>query len=372
MTRVLVVHSGNMSGGIERVLETWAESRDLCRDLEPRFALCFEGLVADSLRRRGAVVDIIGRVRVTRPDLVVRARTKLARVIRHDRPDVVFTQSAWSHALFAPVARRLGIPLAMWVHDELTGKPWLERLAGRWQPDLMVCNSRFTERAARTVFPAVHAKTIRYPLSFDEIPDTRAEVRRTLATPGDAVVIVNVARMEPYKGQRTLIDALAQITSATPWVCWLVGGAQRPAEARYQQSLRDAVRAHGLQDRVLFLDRRDDVMALMAAADLHCHPNQGAEPFGLALVEALRSGLPVVATRRGGPAEIVTDGCGRLVPAGDVSALSATLATLIDDPGARRALGAAGPARARELCSPATQLAELQQALDQLPSRAAA
>jgi glycosyltransferase involved in cell wall biosynthesis len=361
-----------MSGGIERVLETWAESRQLCRDLEPRFALCFGGRVADALSRRGAVVDIIGRVRVTRPDLVVRARAKLARVIRRDRPDVVFTQSAWSHALFAPVARRLGVPLATWVHDELTGKPWLERLAARWQPDLIVCNSRFTERAARTVFPAVHARIIHYPLSFDEVPDTRDEVRRALATPDDAVVIVNVARMEPYKGQLALIDALAQITSATPWVCWLVGGAQRPAEEQYLQSLRDAVRARDLQDRVLFLGQRDDVMALMGAADVHCHPNQGAEPFGLALVEALRSGLPVVATTRGGPAEIVTDACGRLVPPGDAGALAATLSALIDDPWTRRALGTAGPARALELCNPGTQLAELGQALEQLPARAAA
>lgn len=366
MTRALVVHSGNMYGGVERVLETWAQSRRLCPALEPRFALCFEGRLADSLRASGAAVDILGRVRITRPDLVVRARAKLAQVIRGNRPDVLFTQSAWSHAVFAPVARRFQIPLAVWVHDELTGRPWLERLAARHQPDLIVCNSVYTERAARSVFSNAHAELIRYPMAFDTMPGTRDDVRRSLGTPEAAVVIVNVARMEPYKGHRVLIEALARIENRASWVCWMVGGAQRPAEERYERSLREAVVRHGLQDRVLFLGQRRDVPAIMAAADVHCHPNTGAEPFGLALVEALRAGLPVVASALGGPAEIVTDACGRLVPAGDSEALATTLSWLIADGQARRSLAAAGPERARELCNPGPRLAELHEALEQL------
>ena len=92
---------------------------------------------------------------------------------------------------------------------------------------------------------------------------------------------------------------------------------------------------------------------LLAAADIHCQPNTAPEPFGLAFVEALHAGLPVVTSDLGGAREIVHARCGVLVRAGDVAALGAALQALIDD---RRA---AAPARGRRpgprarLCDPA-------------------
>ena len=101
----------------------------------------------------------------------------------------------------------------------------------------------------------------------------------------------------------------------------------------------------------------------MSAADIHCQPNTGAEPFGIAFVEALAAGLPVVATRLGGALEIVDDRCGRLVPAGDASALAGALTQLIDDPPLRRCLADAARARARQVSDPRTQMRKLFDAL---------
>jgi glycosyltransferase involved in cell wall biosynthesis len=97
----------------------------------------------------------------------------------------------------------------------------------------------------------------------------------------------------------------------------------------------------------------------MQAADVHCQPNSGPEPFGLAFVEALYASLPVITTDMGGAAEIVTRDCGVLVPPGDPAALRAALQTLVGNAGLRRALGVAGPARAAALCDPTKQLAQL-------------
>ena len=108
-----------------------------------------------------------------------------------------------------------------------------------------------------------------------------------------------------------------------------------------------------------FLGERRDVPALMRAADLHCQPNTAPEPFGLAFVEALHAGLPVVTTAMGGALEIVTPSCGVLVPPGDADALEQALRALVVDPEARARLGSGGPARARELCDPGRQLAAL-------------
>jgi glycosyltransferase involved in cell wall biosynthesis len=178
--------------------------------------------------------------------------------------------------------------------------------------------------------------------------------------------------MEPYKGHRILIDALAQLSAETPWQCWIVGGAQRPSETAYESQLKDAVVRTGLGGQIHFLGTRSDVSAVLAAADLFCHPNQSAEPFGLAIVEAMRAGLPVVASALGGPGEIVTAECGRLVAAADPRALALALRGLIDDAPLRSALGDCGPIRARALCDPKARLAELDRALEGLTTRAVA
>jgi glycosyltransferase involved in cell wall biosynthesis len=121
--------------------------------------------------------------------------------------------------------------------------------------------------------------------------------------------------------------------------------------------------APGLGDRVRFLGERTDVPNLLAAADIHCQPNSAPEPFGLAFVEALYAGLPVVTSDAGGAREIVTPQCGVLVPAGDRAALRDALAGLIGSRDRRATLGSAGPARAAELCDPVRQVASLEAAL---------
>ena len=79
---------------------------------------------------------------------------------------------------------------------------------------------------------------------------------------------------------------------------------------------RSCARSRGppaCRSRVTFLGERRDVAALLAAADIHCQPNTAPEPFGLAFVEALHAGVPVVTTDAGGAREIVTPACGILV-----------------------------------------------------------
>ena len=146
------------------------------------------------------------------------------------------------------------------------------------------------------------------------------------------------------------------------WTCWLAGGPQRPAEALYLAELRAQVGELGIAGRVRFLGERADVPGLLVAADIHCQPNTGPEPFGLVFVEALRAARPVVATALGGALEIIDDTCGVLV-APDVLPLAEALRTLIHDAGLRVRLGSAGPARARILCDPARQIARLYELL---------
>jgi glycosyltransferase involved in cell wall biosynthesis len=114
---------------------------------------------------------------------------------------------------------------------------------------------------------------------------------------------------------------------------------------------------------VRWLGERGDVPRLLAAADLLCQPNLGPEPFGITFVEAMYAGIPVVAAAHGGSLEIVTPETGLLVPPNDPAATADALARLIDDASLRARLGAAGPARARELSDPERQMSRLHDVL---------
>jgi glycosyltransferase involved in cell wall biosynthesis len=207
------------------------------------------------------------------------------------------------------------------------------------------------------------AQVVQQPLTAAE----RDAIRAELGTSPTAVVIVQASRMEAWKGHTILIDALSRLRDRTEWVCWQVGGAQRPREAAYLDSLRDRARDLQIADRVRFPGQQRDVPRLLSAADIHCQPNTSAEPFGVAFVEALAAGLPVVTSAIGGALEIVDESCGVLVPPSDAAALSESLDTLVSDSSRRARLGARARTRARELSDPATQLHRLHQALVNMP-----
>ncbi len=108
------------------------------------------------------------------------------------------------------------------------------------------------------------------------------------------------------------------------------------------------VRTLGLDANVRFLGRVDDVASVLAAADVLVMPSR-QEGLGVAALEAMAAGLPVIASRVGGLPEAVVDGAtGLLVPPADVPALAAAIARLAADRALARRLGAAGRARVRE------------------------
>jgi glycosyltransferase involved in cell wall biosynthesis len=372
--RDLHLYSGNLFGGIESLLLTLARCRALCPDLEPHFGLCFAGRLEQGLRGLQAPVHLLGPARVSRPWTVWAVRRRLADHLKRQRPDVVVCHSCWPHAVFAPVARRFGLPVVFWAHDVHRGRHWLERWAGMTAPDLVVANSRFTAAAVPALFPAAPCRVLHLPVADSNPADraaARGEVRRELNTPPDAVVIVQACRLERWKGHALHLQALARLKDLPGWECWIAGGVQRAQEQAYLDELRRLAEAGGVGGRVRFLGQRSDVPRLLAAADVHCQPNSAPEPFGVALVEALYAGLPVVTSAQGGAVEIVDDRCGVLVPPGDVGRLEEALRRLIQDEGLRRRLGQAGPARAQQLCSPAAQLRKLHEFLGESVPRKA-
>src|SRR5437899_10214168 len=103
--KVLHVHSGNLYGGVETMLVTLARHRALCPDMEPHFALCFEGRLSRELNAAGVPTYALGEVRIRRPHSVCRGRRKLRQVLRKEHFDVAICHSAWSQAIFGRIVR---------------------------------------------------------------------------------------------------------------------------------------------------------------------------------------------------------------------------------------------------------------------------
>jgi glycosyltransferase involved in cell wall biosynthesis len=384
--KILHLYAGNLFGGVEAYLITLAKCRHLAPRMEPHFALCFPGRLRDELSATGVPVHDLGPVRFSRPWTLLRARRRLRRLLREQPFAAVVTHACWSHTAFAPVVRKAGVRLVNAVHDVLTGGNWIERWAAGTPPDLVITNSRFTAGPAGVLFgrmrisltakiyprftagpaaelvPLSPVEVSYLPVPAPDIPDrdaVRRVVRAELGTPADAVVILQTSRLERWKGQGIHVEALARLKDLPGWEAWFAGGAQKAGEAEYLDELKLTARRAGIADRVRFLGQRSDVPRLMAAANVYCQPNTGPEPFGVAFVEALYSGLPTVGSASGGTVEIVTDSCGVLTPPGDAAAVADALAELIRDPLRRRKLGDSGPARAADLCDPAQCLARL-------------
>lgn len=363
--RVLHAHSGNLFGGVESFLLTWLRRPEACPRLELLFALCFEGRFHEELVRSGAEMQLLPPVRFRWPPTIWHARSALRQMLAATRPRVGVCHSPWAMAVFGRVLRQAGCRVVFWVHDILDGRHWLQRLACRIQPDLVIHNSRFTEISAKTLYPNVSRALVYCPVEMPgKLPEgTRCQVRTELQTPEDAVVVVQVGRLEPWKGHGDLFAALGLMRSPQPVWLWVVGGAQRPAEQLYLDRLKQLAGSLGLRDRIRFLGARSDVPRLLQAADIFCQPNAEPEPFGIVFVEALHASLPVIATRMGGAMEIVNDECGVLVAPRDTQALAGVLAELATHPARRHALGREGPARAKALCDPDRQISEIQRLL---------
>jgi glycosyltransferase involved in cell wall biosynthesis len=367
--KVLHVYAGNLFGGIETLLVTIAKEQSLCPQMQHHFALCFEGRLADELRILKANIHILGKVKISRPWTVWKARQKLHELLNQEKFDVVICHACWPQAIFGSVVRKNNLPLVFWCHDVLNGKhPW-ERLAKLVPPDLVIANSRFTLASVPKLY-STPGEILYLPVAAPNINDyyslSRQKVRAELNTPDDAVVIIQVSRLERLKGQSILISALSKISDIPSWMCWIAGGVQRPYESEYLAELKQQTQELGLTDRVLFLGQRTDVPQLLAAADIYCQPNTGAESFGIAFIEALYAGLPVVTTAIGGAMEIVDDSCGQLVAVSDINVLSQGLRKLISHPDERANLASGGKVKAESLCHPERQINKLYSFLTQI------
>jgi glycosyltransferase involved in cell wall biosynthesis len=262
------------------------------------------------------------------------AALRLSRVFREEAPDIIHVCNGFRGNLDAIVAARLcGVPCI--VHCKGFDKhSYIERL---FAPGVAaaICMTMAIEQHCRSQRVRPPEYNVIYDgLDLDAFRPTRdrADVREELGIDADAPVVGVVGNIQPWKGQRVLLEALVELRATHPRaVALIVGGAHRSGRG-YADELRQFVTANGLEKNVVFTGARKDVGDLMSAMDVVTHTSVRGEPFGRVIIEGMCVGRPVVATRAGGVPEFVADGRnGLLVPAGDAAALAQVLRRLFDD-----------------------------------------
>ena len=366
---ILHLYAGNLYGGIETHLLNLMKADQLPEfsgNLRHGVALCFESRLSAELQAIGAEFFQLGEVRFRYPWTVWRARHRLSQIIREKNVECLVAHASWSYRLGYPTAHKLNVPIIFMNHDILKCNNRLERFAAVHQPDKIITNSYFTAQSCLDLFGR-KADAVIYPATSiyqpDFIENANLVVRKELNTSASDVVIIQFSRFESWKGHESLIRALGLLKSLPGWRLWMAGGVQKQNEIAYADSLKALAKSLGIHERIAFLGQRKDMPRVLAAADIHCQPNSGPEPFGLAFVEALAAGLPSVSTNHGGATEIITPACGILVPPDSPEALAEGLRSLILSAELRKSLGKNGPARAAELCDPAGILRQLNLAI---------
>lgn len=287
----------------------------------------------------------------------LRDTASLIQFIVRRRIDVIHCEEGTRNAFYAYLLSRV-TPAKCLVHYHLGYGDWMSRpsrLAIR-RADAIIPVSSWTGRQIRDdgvppqrIFPVLNGIELS---NWDPAGVDGVAIRREFGLERQDPLIVQVAQLVGWKRQHLAIEALPRVLERHPAARLMLVGSETASRNRggetYTETLQRQVAAAGLQRQVIFTGRRSDVREILAAADLFTLPSVG-EPFGLAFVEAMAMGIPVVSVRDGGTPEVVEDGkAGLLGAPDDAEQLAANLLALIDEPERRRRMGEYGRQRVLE------------------------
>ena len=349
--KVLQIIDNLALGGAQRLLVMLAVHLGRREPLQVLSLIAADSMMRTELLASGAVLQETRRVKLWNPLSWV----QVARAIRVSGAGVVHVHLTYATILAVPLARMLGRRVVVSLHNADTSRSsgggvslrrrvlkGLEGFSLRHFTDQVVFVGENVARANRSRIGRTPGVTVRNVIAAPPRPalGARAALRGELGAVPEAVVLIATGRLTDQKNPEGLLRAFARLAAEVPQArLWLVGDG--PLRGAVEALRRDL----GLEAQVSLLGERDDVGALLAAADVFVLPSVW-EGLPLGLLEAMAQGLPVVATDVGDVGHVVTAGAGLLVPPmlagpgdpGD-AAFVAALASLAADPDLRRDLG---------------------------------
>jgi|ERR1044071_2713936 glycosyltransferase involved in cell wall biosynthesis len=308
-----------------------------------------DGYLVRKARELGVGIHLLPNlVQPLSPRKDCQALIELVRLIRRLKPDLVHAHSSKAGLLARLAAKLAGVPSIFTAHGWAfaDGVPRAQRLfalpgerVAAWCCRKIIVVSQADYALGMTQRIARKAKMVVIHNGIADRP-SRACPR---GNPGQLVRIVSVARFAPQKDQSTLLRAAAGL----PPHCHLAFIGDGPTRTRVEHEAK----ALSMSGRVEFLGERNDVEEILAGAQIFALTSHW-EGFPISILEAMRAGLPVLASDVGGVAEAVAHGeTGFVVPRADVATAAERLGRLVASPELRAQMGAAGRRRFEQLFS---------------------
>jgi glycosyltransferase involved in cell wall biosynthesis len=378
---VLLVTPNLDIGGAQatvRLLASWLP-RVGCPTIVCSFA---DGPLRSDIEGNGVRVELLGERRHRIAALPAflgemrRYRRRLGTLIAEHGVDVVQTQGLGTLDFLVMTVRRRRGPQVWWTiqnasfelrPEHVSHRRWsfeLKRAAHRAlyrfgarrvdgviavSDDTASAFDAVTGRAGRTVVVCNAVDVDRFPAAVD-----RERARRDLGIGADEHVMTMVGTFKRQKGHRYLVEAMASIAADRPDLRLLMVG-----DGELRGDIERDIAARGLADRIEVLGTRRDVPELLAMSDSFVLPSLW-EGLPLALVEAMASRLPVIATAVSGTNQVVVNGVsGLLVQPGDASALAEAMRTVVGEPETAAALADAGRNRVASMFGAESQAEQL-------------
>jgi len=336
------VITGLTAGGAERTMINIARGLDPSRFQSQVISLSRDHTLAPALRAAGVPLTTLD----ARPFLTVGLGPlgRVAQLLRREKPHIVQTWLFDADLVGGIAGWMTGVPVIWNVRASLSDSGWMPiasslrlrvvarlcaAMSGIIPRNIISCSRANVSRNLRH-YQRDKIRVISNGVDvelFKPDPVARAEVRAELGVDDEAPLIGLVARFHPVKDLATFFAAARTVIETHPQARFLLCGQGMEGT---NTALTRLVRSHGLQDSVLRLGFREDVVRIFAALDVHVLSSK-SEAFGNVLLEAMAAGVPCVATDVG-ESRFVIDDTGRVVPRCNPAALAAAVRELIDLP----------------------------------------
>ncbi|MFN2500716.1 MAG: glycosyltransferase family 4 protein [Pyrinomonadaceae bacterium] len=341
--RILHISSARTFGGGERHLV------DLCRALTDRGHEVFVALrPTNEWQNRLDFLPHENFLHVSiRNSFGMFSAKKIARFVEKNGIDIVHAHVARDYIAASVAARTTkGVKMVLTRHVVFPLKPF-HRFALR-NVDAAIAVSSVVGRELARIFPAEKIRHIPNGIFIaDHVSNGKLQDFRSFhSMPEDAPLIVTLGELKQLKGQRDFVLAANEVAKRFPTCRFVVAGKDNSIDQRFRRELKRLVRVFGLEERFLWLDWLDDIRPLLRAADIFVSPSH-SESFGLAILDAMAAGTPVITTATDGAKELIDDKRA-IVPIKDPLTLAERICWFLENDDARCSLAEKLKVTARE------------------------
>ncbi len=336
MKIAIIMPLAEQRGGAELMLLHLLRANKQGPQVEYQVAFLEDGPMVADVQALGYPVQVFRAGHLRQASQFLTTVRALKGWMQREKVQIAMSWMAKAHLYAGPAAKMAGVPAIWWQHGIPDGH-WLDRCVTALPTRKIFCCSQIAQRAQQRLSPKRETCVIYPAADLDSLAPSvlpsMAEARQKVGLPEAGPIIGIVCRLQRWKGVHVFLDAVAQVAQIRSDAYFVVVGGTHALEPEYPGVLAAQVKRLKMDEKLRFAGYQANSALWMQAMNVVVHASVDAEPFGMVVIEAMALGKTVIASKAGGPLEIVEDGVdGFLTPPGDAATLAETILQVISAP----------------------------------------